>query len=249
MNHHQAIELRECPFCGGAATLSEDGRHAICLECKTTPWVFVGAWNRRATPAPASEPVAAGLSSAQIETIRFAASALEGLDYEDTAGDLMDIVRATPAAQEVHPLTTKSVDRHEAANLTVKSTPQGAQAKPVPTWQERMTNARAVDPKCNFDALKAEFIGAELKELRAACKKVLPVSITKEEMAALERFHECATDGEGYDVAKEMMQRLAKIGLVRRVTANFYEHTEFGLAMLDEWVEAQPVSAEDREKP
>lgn len=61
----------------------------------------------------------------------------------------------------------------------------------------------------------------------------LPFAILEDEMAALERFHECATDGEGYDVAKPMMQRLACIGLVRRVTANYYEHTNFGLSVLN----------------
>jgi hypothetical protein len=64
----------------------------------------------------------------------------------------------------------------------------------------------------------------------------LPVAIADDEMAALRRFHECASDGEGYDVAKPMMKRLAEIGLVRRMTAAIYEHTDFGLAVLDEYV-------------
>lgn len=61
----------------------------------------------------------------------------------------------------------------------------------------------------------------------------LPFAILPDEMAALERFHECAMDGEGYDVSKEMMQRLAEIGLVRRRSGNYYEHTTFGLAVLN----------------
>ena len=61
----------------------------------------------------------------------------------------------------------------------------------------------------------------------------LPFAILQDEMAALERFHECATDGEGYDVPKKMMRRIAEIGLVRRVTADIYEHTVFGLAVLN----------------
>lgn len=48
------IELLPCPFCGGAATASEDGRHAICLSCKTTPWIFVENWNRRASIPPST---------------------------------------------------------------------------------------------------------------------------------------------------------------------------------------------------
>lgn len=61
----------------------------------------------------------------------------------------------------------------------------------------------------------------------------LPFAILPEEMKALKRFHDCVSDGEGYDVPKEMMKRLAIIGVVRRVTANYYEHTEFGLSILD----------------
>ena len=69
------------------------------------------------------------------------------------------------------------------------------------------------------------------------------VSISNGEVDALRRFHECVTDGEGWDVPKPMMQRLAKIGLVRRVTANIYEHTEFGLVVLDE-MPANPVPSD-----
>ena len=69
--------------------------------------------------------------------------------------------------------------------------------------------------------------------LPSEAKLAMPVPVNDEERAALERFHECVTDGEGWDVPKAMMQRLARIGLVRRVTANLYEHTEFGLAVLD----------------
>lgn len=62
---------------------------------------------------------------------------------------------------------------------------------------------------------------------------ILPFGIMPDEMKALERFHECATDGQDYDVPKEMMRRLAEIGLLRRVTANYYAHTTFGLSVLN----------------
>lgn len=64
-------------------------------------------------------------------------------------------------------------------------------------------------------------------------QSTLPFAILPDEMAALERFHECVTDGEGYDVPKKMMRSIAEIGLVRRVTADIYEHTVFGLAVLN----------------
>lgn len=61
----------------------------------------------------------------------------------------------------------------------------------------------------------------------------LPFAIFDQEMADLRRFHECSMDNEGYDVPKDRMKRLAEIGLVRRVSANYYEHTNFGLSVLD----------------
>lgn len=67
----------------------------------------------------------------------------------------------------------------------------------------------------------------------ALCPAALPFAILDQEMKDLMRFHECVMDGEGYDVPKDRMKRLAKIGLLRRVTANFYEHTTFGLAVIN----------------
>lgn len=62
-----------------------------------------------------------------------------------------------------------------------------------------------------------------------------PFPISDDEMAALRRFWECATDGEGYDVEKPMMQRLAEMGLVQRKSGAYYMSTEFGLYMLGEY--------------
>lgn len=62
---------------------------------------------------------------------------------------------------------------------------------------------------------------------------LLPFAILDDELAALRRFDECVRDGEGYDVAKAMMQRLAEIGVVRRVSGSIYEHTNFGLSVLN----------------
>lgn len=53
-----------------------------------------------------------------------------------------------------------------------------------------------------------------------------------DEIAALRRFDECAQDGEGYDVPKEMMRRLAEIGVVRRCFGAHYEATDFGMRVL-----------------
>lgn len=75
----------------------------------------------------------------------------------------------------------------------------------------------------------------------------LPFAILSDEMKALHRFHECVTDGEGYDVSKEMMRRLSEIGLVRRVTANYYEHTTFGLSVINGDFAAPVARAESKD--
>ena len=66
-----------------------------------------------------------------------------------------------------------------------------------------------------------------------AQKPSLPFALLDEELADLMRFHECTMDDEGYDVPKERMKNLAEIGLVRRVSANYYEATTFGLAVIN----------------
>lgn len=58
------------------------------------------------------------------------------------------------------------------------------------------------------------------------------VQLNEAELAALRRFDECAQDGEGHDVPKEMMQRLAEIGVVRRQFGANYITTEFGMSAL-----------------
>lgn len=62
-----------------------------------------------------------------------------------------------------------------------------------------------------------------------------PFPISDDEMAALRRFWECATDDEGYDVSKRMMQRLADMGLVQRKSGSYYMSTDFGLYVLGEY--------------
>jgi len=66
------------------------------------------------------------------------------------------------------------------------------------------------------------------------------VGLTNDERKALERFTETCDDGEGYDVPKQMMQRLAQIGVVHHTSGGIYSTTEFG-----RWViEAAPPKRE-----
>jgi hypothetical protein len=65
--------------------------------------------------------------------------------------------------------------------------------------------------------------------------------LNADELAALRRFDECAQDGEGYDVPKEMMQRLAEIGVVRRKSGAYYEQTDFGKQVLGNAIQVEPA--------
>ena len=59
--------------------------------------------------------------------------------------------------------------------------------------------------------------------------------ILPEELAALRRFAETCEDNQPYDVSREMMRRLALIGLVMQVPSNrnVYQTTLFGDSILE----------------
>jgi hypothetical protein len=73
--------------------------------------------------------------------------------------------------------------------------------------------------------------------------------LNADELAALRRFDECAQDGEGYDVPKEMMQRLAEIGVLQRRSGAYYQATEFGQSVLGNAPAASVAQAEDAAEP
>lgn len=51
------------------------------------------------------------------------------------------------------------------------------------------------------------------------------MELTLEERKAASRFCETCADGEGYDVPKPMMKRLAELGLVVHKGGGYYEGT------------------------
>ena len=57
--------------------------------------------------------------------------------------------------------------------------------------------------------------------------------MTNDERAAFERFNETCEDGEGYDIPKQVMKRLAVIGVVHHASGGVYSMTEFGHWVLD----------------
>jgi hypothetical protein len=90
---------------------------------------------------------------------------------------------------------------------------------------------------CQQAAHKARLCYAAMLAAAPETWKVLPSpaqpAISTAELAAFHRFCDCCEDFDsgGYDVPKEMMVRLARIGLVRSCGFGRYESTEFGDAV------------------
>lgn len=57
--------------------------------------------------------------------------------------------------------------------------------------------------------------------------------VSDEDIKHLMRFHETTEDGEGYDVPKPIMKRLASIGLIGHSSAGRYFITDFGQSVID----------------
>ncbi|WP_143751242.1 hypothetical protein [Collimonas sp. PA-H2] len=71
-----------------------------------------------------------------------------------------------------------------------------------------------------------------MTEIPSGESKNTMITILPDEFTALRRMKDCFEDGEGYDVADSMVERLACIGLIRKTHAQHYEFTEFGRAVV-----------------
>ena len=56
--------------------------------------------------------------------------------------------------------------------------------------------------------------------------------LSDDERKAFQRFYETWDDGEGYDVPKPMMKRLAQIGVIHHISRGLYDITKFGHSLL-----------------
>jgi len=101
---------------------------------------------------------------------------------------------------------------------------------PRPDGVKARCGGPALCAQCSREAAEQAIL---TKQAELAQPVALPFAILDDELAALRRFDECARDGEGYDVPKQMMVRLAEIGLLRRVSGSHYEHTNFGISVLN----------------
>jgi hypothetical protein len=63
---------------------------------------------------------------------------------------------------------------------------------------------------------------------QAAAAAPLSDPLQPQDLADLERLDDLFSDGEGWDLPKERMQRLAELGVIRRTTRDHYSITSFG---------------------
>lgn len=69
--------------------------------------------------------------------------------------------------------------------------------------------------------------------------------LQEKDLAALKRFYETTEDGEGYDIGKNAVQRLAELGCLQRVgTTTRYGLTSFGLYVLGYFEYELPLKTE-----
>lgn len=101
----------------------------------------------------------------------------------------------------------------------------------VKTWRERIGFGPEFQLYSATDVERA--MEAEIAELRSR-DSLAAALLDENELAALRRFNETCEDGEGYDVPKAIMRRLAEIGVVRRTSGSYYEITEFGMCVLEQ---------------
>lgn len=69
--------------------------------------------------------------------------------------------------------------------------------------------------------------------------------LQRDDIEALQRLDGLFSDGEGYDLPKETMQRLAELGAVRHVGAGRYSITAFGRLALSEDCSRLPLETPD----
>ncbi|WP_314435826.1 hypothetical protein [Massilia timonae] len=121
---------------------------------------------------------------------------------------------------------------------------QGAQDDRAAWCKECIGQGIDTDPpEPGEDGICRACSGSGLAAQQAAAPGALDL-MNADEMAALRRFDETCQDGEGYDVPKTMMQRLAAIGVVRRTSGSYYETTEFGLRVLHQSARSAPGTPE-----
>ena len=189
-----------------------------------------------------------------IEELR-ATPALPATEPAHAAVGLTDALRYLIEAIEYTPLGIRQIKALERARAAIKTEGEIPATEDSSAGDQAHDTLRCAVGNCTFNGEVAQHSAGCQQSTQPSHAEVqaepvaLPFAILDEEMSAFRRFDECARDGQGYDVRKPMMKRLAEIGLVRRVSADIYEHTTFGCSVINGYFDtapqAQPADAVD----
>lgn len=117
--------------------------------------------------------------------------------------------------------------------------PDGAGARLIPA---------SLAQKCH-DLFRLALVGASQPEFVESQPNAALADgwLNPEDLAALERFNECAEDSEadGHDVPKERMKRLAELGAVQARGFGLHEITAFGSFVLGSQFARRPLETTD----
>ena len=111
--------------------------------------------------------------------------------------------------------------------------------------------AEGAECNCGADEINAQFDKAitAIKEALAQPEQEPVAWMSEDERKAFERFNETCEDGEGYDVPKTMMRRLAEIGVIHHTSRGIYGITKFGRLLVGKTTQPQrkPMTYEEIE--
>jgi hypothetical protein len=235
-----APQLNHCPFCNVVIDRPDPELAHHLATCyfsvsSNTPSLLQRqhAWNRR---APAPMQLAHQAATCQLMVDEQIVAALHSLGV-DTYPSKYGFAELQVSATSV-PTIRKVVEKF----LAIAHQPLTDERALFEAWARKKVGMPAEVPFCWestwVEAAREGWLGALAQQPRA------PTLLNVEEMAALRRFNETCEDGEGYDVRKPMMQRLATIGAVRRTSGSYYEITSFGMHVLG----AAPAPAAQAER-
>lgn len=151
-------------------------------------------------------------------------------DWHSAINAIADELEAKSNLNEISQFTAlcEEFDRRGAALAAKAEAPA-----PRTELSKRIREAATAD----VTLAQAKLLIGAAEEIERAQQAAAPGALdllNADELAALRRFDETCQDGEGYDVPKAMMQRLAAIGVVRRTSGSYYETTDFGMRVLDQ---------------
>ncbi len=173
----------------------------------------------------------AGEAQATLSAIRASARALAAVPAVEQLSELMRGLEIPPSAAPLSPAALYAIGRAIADQAK-----SAQQAGGVPAGFVLVPVEPTPEMCAAMDAVWAYGGGSDAGAYRAALADAPSPSavqpLSEADQKDLERLDELFSDGEGWDLPKERMERLAELGVIRRRTGSLYSMTAFGLYCL-----------------